>query len=357
MGGSCSRGAAAKPSPWHASKGAAAARAHLDEAAARSQAVRKSPLINLKMVKPRSGDFQAHALDTVAELLAMAIPMLGLDHRALGFLQIKGNGAVCGPSATLEDAGLVDNGCFEVLGVPELDHKLASQLDLWEACERGDVGSVQLVCSHCPDRVRQTNRLESTALHAAAAGAHVEIVKLLLRADADPSASDHYGNTPLLAAARAKHPELVRMLLAADADPNGMSLGPRRDCNDGIAPIHIAVINHDIGMLATLLRANASPEVEGYYGFTALRMAKEYEHTDIVQLLQPLVFHEPPRASLRRSFSMERRGAGAMLSAIGPVLCPVDEAAEEEEERKRAPKVALHSSNGSATSLHSNGSD
>ena len=64
-----------------------------------------------------------------------------------------------------------------------------------------------------------TNDLANQPLHAAAAGRHVEVCRLLLAAGADVDAVQHGGFTPLHQAADQGDVEMVELFLSAGADP------------------------------------------------------------------------------------------------------------------------------------------
>jgi uncharacterized protein len=63
------------------------------------------------------------------------------------------------------------------------------------------------------------NDLANQPLHAAAAGRHLEVCRLLLAAGADVNATQHGGYTPLHEAAQHGDIEMVELFLSAGADP------------------------------------------------------------------------------------------------------------------------------------------
>jgi uncharacterized protein len=95
-----------------------------------------------------------------------------------------------------------------------------------------------------------TNDLANQPLHAAAAGRHVEICRLLLAAGADVNATQHGGFTPLHEAAQLGDDEMVELFLSAGADP-------RISVTDGGTPADLAekAGHHDV---AVRLRAVAA---------------------------------------------------------------------------------------------------
>jgi adenosylhomocysteine nucleosidase len=65
-----------------------------------------------------------------------------------------------------------------------------------------------------------TNAFANQPLHAAAAGRHLEVCRLLLGAGADVNATQHAGYTPLHEAAQSGDVELAELFLSAGADPS-----------------------------------------------------------------------------------------------------------------------------------------
>jgi len=69
-------------------------------------------------------------------------------------------------------------------------------------------------------RVNEANDLGATPLWAACQNGSLEMVRLLLKAGADPNLALLSGETPLMVASRAGKAEIVKLLLARKADPN-----------------------------------------------------------------------------------------------------------------------------------------
>jgi ankyrin repeat protein len=93
---------------------------------------------------------------------------------------------------------------------------------------------------------------------------HVECIKKLIIAGADPNTTDYKGEkTPLHEAARRGRDACVRVLVAAGADVNA---GSR-------TPLHAAVINGHDACVRMLLSAGADPNVTDNAGITPLHYA------------------------------------------------------------------------------------
>jgi len=116
-----------------------------------------------------------------------------------------------------------------------------------------------------------------TALHLAAAGYRVQIVRLLLTAGADPNAAtNHRHSTPLHYAADGyiiapswnpkKQVQTLTHLLAAGADINAQD-------KNGATPLHRAVRTRCAAAVRFLLNAGADPKLKNKPGSTPFHLA------------------------------------------------------------------------------------
>ncbi|CAM9713991.1 unnamed protein product [Laminaria digitata] len=123
------------------------------------------------------------------------------------------------------------------------------------------------------------------ALHIAARGGSVEIVRLLLKqARVDPNATDYRGYTPLMVTCSCPYScvEVVRVLLAADADP---ALAQE----DGFVPLHLAAANGRVELVDMLYsRAPATLNLRASKGDTPLFWACHSGHDSMVSKLLSL---------------------------------------------------------------------
>jgi len=107
-----------------------------------------------------------------------------------------------------------------------------------------------------------------TALHLAAAGYRVEIVRILLAAGADPNAArNHRRSSPLHYAADANHwdpdaqADTIAYLISAGADPNALD-------KSGVGPLHRAVRTRSLPAVRALLDGGANPRLPNGSGST-----------------------------------------------------------------------------------------
>ena len=120
-----------------------------------------------------------------------------------------------------------------------------------------------------------------TALHIASWKGHVDIVELLLAANASVDQEDAKdGWTALHLASRFGYVDIVELLLAASASVD------QEDAKDGWTALHYASHYGHVDIVELLLAAGASVDQEDVEdGWTALHYASSSGHVDIVKLL------------------------------------------------------------------------
>jgi uncharacterized protein len=99
----------------------------------------------------------------------------------------------------------------------------------------------ELLSAHASVDVYTRNPFENQPLHAAAAGRHLEVCRLLLGGGADVNATQHGGYTPLHEAAQSGDVELAELFLSAGADPS-----VREDAGRTPAEVAEAAGHHDL---------------------------------------------------------------------------------------------------------------
>ena len=76
-------------------------------------------------------------------------------------------------------------------------NSLTLHLDIWKACQDGDLDQVRIIIREGQDINEQSQDQQNTPLHIAAANAHYLIVKYLAEVNANPIIVNKKGQTPL----------------------------------------------------------------------------------------------------------------------------------------------------------------
>ena len=166
---------------------------------------------------------------------------------------------------------------------PTLDALLAADpdLDLFEASAVGRIDRVRLALADDAQGVRQLSPDGFTALHLAAFFGKPEIARLLIDSGAavDTYTANDFANQPLHAAAAGRHIEVCRVLLAAGADVNATQHG-------GYTPLHEAAQHGDVEMVELFLSAGADPTIAVTDGGTPADLAEAAGHPDVAGRLR-----------------------------------------------------------------------
>jgi ankyrin repeat protein len=153
-------------------------------------------------------------------------------------------------------------------------------LDIFEGAALGRIDRVRAALDDDPVAVRAFSPDGFTALHLAAFFGKPEIARALLDAGApvDAYTTNDLANQPLHAAAAGRHLEVCRLLLAAGADVNATQHG-------GYTPLHEAAQHGDIEMVELFLSAGADPTAHEPEG-TPADMADAAGHQDVARRLR-----------------------------------------------------------------------
>lgn len=166
---------------------------------------------------------------------------------------------------------------------PVLDALLAAdpEMDVFDAAALGHIDRLRDRLAEDPAAVHAFAGDGFTALHLAAFFGKVEATRTLLDAGAtvDVYGRNAFANQPLHAAAAGRHLEVCRLLLAAGAPVGATQHG-------GFTPLHEAAGNGDVDLTELFLSAGADPLVRTEDGRTAIVVAADAGHHDLAERLR-----------------------------------------------------------------------
>ena len=165
---------------------------------------------------------------------------------------------------------------------------------LYDAAEDGDAFEVSSLLRDHPDiNVNWTDYNHRTALHAAGWNGHVEVVKLLLaHPDIDVNVRNRYGQTPFSIGCWYDQGSIIVRLLLKDP-----RVDVKLDDNEGCTLLRYASCNGRHEVIEWLIASGRDlGDVENKKGehwdgkyYTALEIARKYEKTEAVSLLERFV--------------------------------------------------------------------
>jgi uncharacterized protein len=161
------------------------------------------------------------------------------------------------------------------------------ELDVFEAAALGYVDRLRERLLDSADAVAAYSPDGFTALHLAAFFGKAEVARLLLEhgAGVDVYTRNPFANQPLHAAAAGRHIEVCRVLLAAGADVNATQHG-------GYTPLHEAAQSGDVELSELFLSAGADAALLTDAGETPAQIAAAAGHADLADRLREVASAE-----------------------------------------------------------------
>ena len=117
-----------------------------------------------------------------------------------------------------------------------------------------------------------------TGLHYAAMNGNLEIIAILIKANAKLNVEDPLGDTPLYLAADRNQTEAAKLLLDVGAEVDAQN-------KDGLTPLMMAASRGNLELVKALLAKGASPAKTDYTGRDALGWARESHRPGVVQAI------------------------------------------------------------------------
>jgi ankyrin repeat protein len=154
-----------------------------------------------------------------------------------------------------------------------------ADLDIFAAAALGKAERIKTLLKEDQSLISAYSPDGWTALHLAAHFGQVEAARTLIERGADAGARSRNGltNMPLHAALAGRHNDMTRLLLAHGAEVNARQHG-------GFTPLHAAAQDGDRANVALLLEHGADPGAVTDEGKTRM-LAEERGHTEVAQLL------------------------------------------------------------------------
>jgi ankyrin repeat protein len=146
------------------------------------------------------------------------------------------------------------------------------------AAAKNDAEAVRQLVGGGSGNPNQVDDSSRTAMHYAALNGNLQIIAILIKADAKLNPVDLLGNTPLHLSAEKNQVEGAKLLIdvGAEVDPQN---------KDGLTPLMIAASHGELEMVRALLAKGASPTKTDYTGRDAVSWAQDGHRPAVVDAL------------------------------------------------------------------------
>jgi ankyrin repeat protein len=146
------------------------------------------------------------------------------------------------------------------------------------AAAKNDAETVRQLVGGGSGNPNQVDDQSRTGMHYAAMNGNLQIMAILIKADAKLNPADTLGDTPLHLAAERNQTEAAKLLLDAGAE-----IDPQN--KDGMTPLMIAASRGNLDLVRALLKKGADPAKTDYTGRDALGWAQEGHRAAVVEAL------------------------------------------------------------------------
>jgi ankyrin repeat protein len=146
------------------------------------------------------------------------------------------------------------------------------------AAAQNDAEAVRKLVGGGSGNPNQVDDQSRTALHNAAINGNLQIIAILIKADAKLNPVDQLGDTPLHLAADRNQTEAAKLLADAGAEVDAQN-------KDGMTPLMIAASRGNLELVRALLAKGANPNKSDYTGRDALGWAEDSHRPAVVEAI------------------------------------------------------------------------
>jgi uncharacterized protein len=146
------------------------------------------------------------------------------------------------------------------------------------AAAQNDAEEVRSLVGGGDGNPNQTDDASRTAMHYAAINGNLQIIAILIKANAKLDPVDPLGDTPLHLAAEQNQTEAGKLLLDAGAEVDPQN-------KNGLTPLMIAASHGNLELVRALLAKGASPTKTDYTGRDALSWAQDGHRPAVVDAI------------------------------------------------------------------------
>jgi uncharacterized protein len=146
------------------------------------------------------------------------------------------------------------------------------------AAEQNDAEQVRQLVGGGSGNPNQVDDHSRTAMHYAALNGNLQIIAILIKADAKLNPVDPLGDTPLHLAVEQDQIEAAKLLLDAGAEVDPQN-------KDGMTPLMVAASRGELEIVRALLAKGANPNKTDYTGRDALGWAQDGHSPAVVDTI------------------------------------------------------------------------
>ena len=147
------------------------------------------------------------------------------------------------------------------------------------AAALSDVPAVRHLLSQGNNPNNDVDDSGRTAMHLAALNGNIQIVAILIKAQAKVDVTDPLGNTPLFYAAERNQLDIAQLLMDVGAEVDKQN-------KNGMTPLMVAASRGNIAIVQALLAKGANPRKADFTGRDAVGWAQDSHKPVVVQTLQ-----------------------------------------------------------------------